>query len=92
MKKLICILLSLILVFTCLVGCSKNEATKESEDYITKIIGENILNRDLAEACCLNGIVKIDSITSGPIHLTPSCWILEKVKSFARFLFRMALG
>lgn len=65
MKKLICILLSLILVFTCLIGCSKNEATKESEDYITKIIGENILNRDLAEVCCLNGIVKIDSITSG---------------------------
>lgn len=65
LKKLICILLLPILAFTCLIGCSKNEATKKSEDYITKIIGENILNRDLAEACCLNGIVKIDSITSG---------------------------
>lgn len=65
MKKLICFILSLVFISTALIGCSKNQSAKESEDYITKIIGENILNKDLAEVTYLNGIVKIDSITSG---------------------------
>jgi len=76
-KKLVCLIILSAVIFTCLLACSKgiatfknetapdNDSIKESEDYITKIIGENALGRDLAEVSCLNGIVKIDSITSG---------------------------
>ncbi len=65
MKKLSSLILSIVFLLTGLVGCSKKEVGTKPEDYIRNIIGENSLNSDLAEVSHLNGIVKIDSITSG---------------------------
>lgn len=65
MKKSILFVLSIIVILAGLTGCFKNESAKDQENYITEIIGENVLNRDLVEISHLNGITKIDSITSG---------------------------
>ena len=65
MKKLSSLILSIVFLLTGLVGCSNKEDGTKPEDYIRNIIGENSLNSDLAEVSHLNGIVKIDSITSG---------------------------
>ena len=54
MKKFFRFVLLLMFVFCCFIGCYKNQTTpdnetaKESEDFITQIIGENVLNRDLS--------------------------------------------
>lgn len=65
MKKSVCIFLLVIFSLTCLIGCSDSKPVTESKEHITGTIEEILLNRDLADVSHLNGIVKVDSITSG---------------------------
>ena len=71
MKKFVSVILLLIFALTSLVGCSDKKGSSgstpapESGEHITGTIEDILLNRDLADVSHLNGIVKIDSITSG---------------------------
>jgi len=65
MKKTFFLILLIMFLFLSFSACSENESANESKNGITTITGDDSLNRDLVEVSQLNGIVKIDSITSG---------------------------
>ncbi len=63
MKQFVSLLLSLLFVFSPLVGCSDSDPLNHKTE--AKALESILLDKDLTELSELNGIVKIDSVSAG---------------------------